>query len=222
MESYTFSRVLGPIPNLRLFKPHDNCSIDRFVEEKRKSPFNHDFHGFSQHENVTSLVPYFRHLNQSVVVGHGRSDFYRASKIMSNFLAVNSLPWANIVTHSDTAEGTYSRISTTICTLIRCYGFTWTLNPCRVVYSSVNSNQYVNNLLTNQIAYSTLHGHLIAGEERFRVVLMDNDDVVFSLYSFTRGAGLIGSVAMPFIRPIQSRFFHDVTESMRQLMIINT
>jgi hypothetical protein len=35
-------------------------------------------------------------------------------------------------------------------------------------------------------------------------------DVVLELSSFTKGAGALGFIAMPFIRPIQFAFFKDV------------
>jgi uncharacterized protein (UPF0548 family) len=59
---------------------------------------------------------------------------------------------------------------------------------------------------------------LIAGEERLRVLQMENDDVLFEAYSFTKGSGLLGAVAMPFIRPLQKWFFEGMATNMVTLM----
>lgn len=40
-------------------------------------------------------------------------------------------------------------------------------------------------IFTNTCTYTS-------GEERFRVALKDNDDVVFSILSYTKGSGLLG------------------------------
>ncbi len=69
----------------------------------------------------------------------------------------------------------------------------------------------------SHIAFATLRGHLIAGEERFRVRKEANNDVFFDMDSFSKGAGL-GVVAMPFIRQIQRQFFVDQSLAMRRLM----
>ena len=98
----------------------------------------------------------------------------------------------------------------------------WALNPCRV--TSVRKDKYL-----SEIAFSTLSGHLIAGEERFRVILDPHDDVYFSLFSFTKGAssgpgvlglggGLLGRIVMPLIRPLQKSFFTNQLREMNSLM----
>jgi uncharacterized protein (UPF0548 family) len=220
--------ALGSLPNIRIFR-HDQKSIDKTINSKQQTPFNHEYSGLSYSDADPSIPKSFRFLNESVVIGKGHSDFDKASKAMFAFEAVNSMPWANVVLSSDLKKEDVA-VGTVLCTLIKCYKSVWTLNPCRVCYihrggfdrtkqkemDFVNKNRFKH---VNQIAYSTVEGHLIAGEERYRVSLMSNDDVVFDIYSFTKGSGLLGTIAMPFIRPIQSAFFKDVTLSMKKLMM---
>ena len=42
-----------------------------------------------------------------------------------------------------------------------------------------------------------------------------------SLLPSPKGAGIVGTLAMPFIRPIQRRFFQDVATSMRTIVRTN-
>lgn len=205
----------GPIPSIRLLKPHDSRTVNAFLSEKHQSPFNHEHSGKSENCEFHCAVPAnFRELNVSVVVGSGERDYMRATQAMHKFDMVDALPWAKIIT-TRKPKGRLAP-GTILCTLIRCYGVAWSLNPCRVVYST-----------PNQVAYSTVVGHLIEGEERFRVQWRpgrtNNDgDVVFSIYSYTKGAGLLGTAAMPFIRPIQHWFFRDVAQSMKRIVAANT
>jgi uncharacterized protein (UPF0548 family) len=88
----------------------------------------------------------------------------------------------------------------------------------------------------SEITYSTLEGHLIEGEERYRVVFTKNaytsacdgrqygpGEVVFEMFSFTKGAhGALGYVTMPIIKPLQDKFFRDLATSFRQLMATKT
>jgi uncharacterized protein (UPF0548 family) len=220
--------ALGSIPNIRIFR-HDQKSIDKTINVKQETPFNHEYSGLSYNDADPSIPKSFRFLNDTVVIGKGLSDFDKASKFMFDFEAVNSMPWANVVLSSNLKKENVA-VGTVLCTLIKCYKSVWTCNPCRVCYIHRSSSDTLKsreiNIVkkngikhVNQIAYSTVEGHLIAGEERFRVSLMSNDDVVFDIYSFTKGSGLLGTLAMPFIRPIQSAFFKDVTLSMKKLMM---
>ena len=103
-------------------------------------------------------------------------------------------------------------------TLVKCYSFIWSFNPCKIV--CLDSQIQSKGTIYSQVAISTLNGHLIEGEEKFRVDLdKQSSNVTLSLSSFTRGSGFLGRLAMPLIRPMQSYFFEDVIESVRSNML---
>lgn len=223
-HSSTLSAAFGSLPNIQILK-HNQRTIDKMINGKRHSPFNHNYSGASCLGGDVLVPKSFRILNESIVVGHGIDDFNRASQIMSSFEMVNAMPWANVVLSAG-AKGADLAVGTVLCTLIKCYKTVWTLNPCRVCHISRSSDvpsikRRDGVKFVDQIAYSTVDGHLISGEERFRVMLTSDDDVVFDIYSFTKGAGVLGTLAMPFIRPIQGAFFRDVTLTMKKLMSAN-
>lgn len=206
------------IPNVRIFK-HDQKAIDNFIREKKEVPYNHDYSGLSCLESDTIYPKSFRLLSESIIIGHGPGDFERASKLMFSFDMVNSMAWANVVESSATTKSDMA-VGTVLCTLVKCFNSIWTLNPVRVCHISKSAKNLSKVKKMDQIAYSTITGHMISGEERFRVTLENNNDVVFEIFSFTRGAGVLGTLSMPFIRPIQSAFFRDVTLTMKNLMKI--
>lgn len=225
VRSSVILKAFGPLPNVQLLM-HSQKVVDKTIKRKREAQFNHQFAGASCTD--AEAPKSFRILNESLIVGHGLKDFHRASTFMFSFEMVNQMPWANVVISSDTEKASIT-VGTVLCTLIKCYRSVWTLNPVRICHISRTSEDEkilgkgASRLregakLVDQIAYSTIDGHLISGEERFRVSLMSNDDVVFDIYSFTKGAGAIGTIAMPFIRPIQGAFFRDVTLCMQKIM----
>lgn len=67
------------------------------------------------------------------------------------------------------------------------------------------------------VAYTTLRGHLLAGEERLAVVGDKNDErVMVHILSVSRGAGIMGRLCYPFIWPMQRRFFKAQLDSIEQ------
>lgn len=56
-------------------------------------------------------------------------------------------------------------------------------------------------------AYTTLDGHLLAGEERLAITRDGPDAVVAHILSVSRGNGFLGRLVFPFIGPMQRRFF---------------
>lgn len=185
-------------------------------------PINHNYSGASCNEDGANCPKSFLRLNESIVIGRGFDDFQRASRIMFSFGMVDGMSWANIVTLTGVKK-TDLAVGSSLGTLIKCYNSIWTLNPCRICHLNRSGNASLiskrNGVkCVDQIAYSTVVGHLISGEERFRVILADNDQVIFDIYSFTKGAGGLGKLVMPFIRPIQRSFFRDVTLTMKKLM----
>ena len=157
--------------------------------------------------------PGYTVLRRRTVLGKGRAIFQRATEAMFKYEMIDRLSWAKMVVLPDSDE---------LATVVRCFGCFWSFNPSRQVCAFKNRRVQVADLLgggarpmVSQVAYSTLEGHLIAGEERFRVVLdTHSGSVTFEALSFTRGAGWLGRVAMPLIRPLQHNFFRETGRAM--------
>jgi uncharacterized protein (UPF0548 family) len=157
----------------------------------------------------------YRVNNKRVVIGKGRDAYRKASKIVLNMEMLNALRWGSIARPLN-AQGLPTQNALQkgdiFGTLILCYRILWTLNPCRVV-SVVNTSNLA------QIGFSTLHGHLLSGDERFCVLYNDEtEEVSFDMFSFSKGCGILGALSMPMIRPIQKHFFKEMVKSMNELM----
>ena len=201
-------------PNIRLLK-HSSIASCEYLQDLKDAPFNHEYAGFSKQSDEAPCSS-FRVLHTKSKIGEGKADFDKASKYLHSFEMINSLGWAEMVTCPTLRPGDV------IGTLVNCYKLVWSLNPCRVTSVRRDNN-------FSEVAFSTLSGHLIAGEERFRVTLDPDDNVYFSLFSFTKGAssgpgilgiggGIVGKIAMPFIRPLQRTFFKNQLQAMSTLM----
>jgi len=169
----------------------------------------------SSFEPPTTSSPFdsFRETNYSVCIGQGARDFAKATNLLFSFANINSLTWAKVVLLKKNRSSATSVVKGDVLgTLVRCYGLVWALNPCRVVCAEKKG-------ALSQIAFSTLRGHLIAGEERFRVIMDDQGLVFFDAYSFTKGSGVLGTLAMPLIRPLQRAFFNDQGAAMKAHMV---
>ena len=209
------------LPNIQITK-HNQGAINKMLLKVESLPINHDYPGASCNDDGANCPKSFLRLNESIVIGRGLNDFQRASRIMLSFGMVDGMSWASIVTRTGVKKADLA-VGSSLGTLIKCYNTMWTLNPCRISHLSRSGNASPISKLhgfkrVDRIAYSTVSGHLISGEERFRVVLAENDDVIFDIYSFTKGAGGLGKLVMPFIRPIQRAFFRDVTLTMKKLI----
>jgi uncharacterized protein (UPF0548 family) len=116
----------------------------------------------------------------------------------------------------------YNLSNAIVCTHVFSYGF-WTINPCKIINILKESKVSINGEVktVTEVVISTRKGHLIQGEERFRVVYNQDKTVDFDMYSFTKGSGLLGAIAMPLIRPLQDNFFKDNVKSMKSMMSVS-
>ena len=73
--------------------------------------------------------------------------------------------------------------------------------------------------LISQISFTTVKGHLLTGEERFRIIYdINNDNVIFDMYSFSKPSNVLGWIALPYVRYVQGTFFREQAGAMRRLI----
>lgn len=214
--------------------------------------------------NMSKMRGYVRKREQ-VVVGFGMRDFVRATNLLFNFDHVNRLNWVNMARHCSVLQkgDCIASVSKFYSTPI------WSFNPCKI------TNVFANNTYTtdadaltiasdvlsrgesrsnssfrycgrmSEVVFSTLQGHMIAGQEAMRVFTVplelqhlfnierstkkviktkgwrgsaDEVVVVFEVESHSRGSGVLGTLYMPLLRPLQTKFMRDCCKSMALLM----
>lgn len=222
-ESFAAAHItsfIGSFPALSIL-PFTEIDIRCRLKDADHSPFNHIFVDRIASIDRHDVPPKGYKIKSKVVeCGKGIETFHRASKIMKRFAMINGLSWAKFVSQ-DSLE--ILAPGSTVATVVKCYGLVWSFNPCRIVTAFYDNQMKIRPLLADEkrcseISFATLEGHLIAGAEKFRVVLHSDERVTYEMISFTKGAGLFGSISMPFIRPLQSHFFNDQAKLLLQLL----
>jgi uncharacterized protein (UPF0548 family) len=237
--------VLGIVlPDIRPWMHQPHYSYQRLFDLS-KYGFNHRNVGRSC--NIDDDEVWDKHpvgspvKRRRVILGKGKRLYIKATEAMFKFDMINELDWAKIVILRDN-KSKRSHLGdhynddelparAMVATIVKCYNMFWSFNPSRLVCTHKYKEGHIRTkrdgldsdlkpVRISQIAYSTVFGHLIAGEERWRVIYdeSDTDDVIFEVISFTRGYGVLGKLAFPLIEPLQNKFFDETTEKMVEII----
>ena len=234
-----FREVLGGFPYLSLRRP-SRPAVESYLARLSllQVPFNHDFAHLLCDPLCNLPGAPFVINHRRVVVGSGQRDFDIASQLLLDFSFINAetLTWAEVVVLPGTLQSSTRRVrlGEVIGTLVRCGWLIWVLSPCRVTCVSCDVEHTTNMrvqtsgatippLRSAMVGFSTVKGHLLAGEERFRVELVpvpgsSTEEVVLDMLSFSRGDGWLGWLVFPVVRGIQRAFFRAIERSFLALM----
>ncbi|KAJ1631386.1 hypothetical protein T492DRAFT_59166 [Pavlovales sp. CCMP2436] len=144
----------------------------------------------------------------SIELGHGRCVYDRAVCALRELRMHHLSPSRGIATLvtrprprllAGAGLVTWARSSTGL----------YALNACRIVYDEQTK-------CSTTVAYGTLVGHWIAGEEAMAVRIDRDGLVTFSLLSISRGSGF-GVILFPFLFSMQRGFFVEQLTVMRRL-----
>jgi uncharacterized protein (UPF0548 family) len=208
------------------------------------------------HSAIESTVtpPGYAAKRRRIVLGRGGRVFAKATNLLQSFSFLKALDWVDV-------SPSYLHKGDTFATITRFYGLPiWSFNPCRCIssmvgtpFSSCDSSGDGRSGQYSEVVFSTLEGHVIAGEEAFRVYMEgkcgmcvqervprstgsllkgvlnsgsavpdipgeDGRAVLFEVVSCSRGSGVLGSLLMPLLRPLQDRFMRDCCQSMFDLV----
>jgi uncharacterized protein (UPF0548 family) len=186
-----------------------------------KRSVNHPFYGWCcSSEFPDSPSEYFVVNKWSQELGRGEAVFKQASEIIRSFQMTNSLKWIEVHCQKLHNGGTGTdtddlKEGKPLCTLACCLGI-WVLNPCRII--SAKFDEKVLDNRATEIAFTTLSGHLLAGEERFTVLMKTDGLVRLDMYSFSRPANILGLIGLPYVRWIQKQFFREQGRIMTYLI----
>lgn len=192
--------LLGALPALRLSRPSSG-EMDAFVRRQRSKGLNCRETGLVLRYLRTGERPSGLQLcERSAVVGHGRKAYERARGLLRKGKLLSGVHWAAIHFVGDPAE------ARDLATVAQCYRAVWSLNPCRVTHLSLARTR-------STLAYATLEGHLLDGEEAIDVCLSRDGSVRVRVASLSKGSGWLGALAVPFIVPIRRAFLSATVAS---------
>ncbi|KAJ1631797.1 hypothetical protein T492DRAFT_993015 [Pavlovales sp. CCMP2436] len=188
------------IPALRVTRP-SAAEVDEFVRRQGSKGFNSRAQGHVVNYLHTGERPAGLQLcERSAVVGRGQQAYDRARNALANGELISGVPWATICLGGKPAE------APDLATVVQCYRSVWCLNPCRVTYAALGTTH-------STVAYATLNGHLLEGEEAFDLRMALDGRVHVRVASLSKGSGVLGTLATPFIAPIRRAFLAAAAQS---------
>ena len=136
------------------------------------------------------------------VLGFGKVLYSEISGKILNGKWPNTMTWAKIYSQGS------NDIGDLLLTHTRCFGV-WSVNPCRITTKTTNS--FVGGKGDETIfAYRTVDGHLLQGEESYRLRYRESsNEVELQIITCARINSIFRPFLEPFIRPLQDRFLRE-------------
>ena len=174
--------------------------IERFLDISRELPLSYAPAGLAR-----TGAPGFRIDEHVVAIGAGDATFARATAALVEWRHFD-LGWVTL--HPRQAGITDG---TVVAVAIRHFGF-WSLNGCRVVYSTADSRES-----RLGFAYGTLTNHAECGEEIFEVRLHPRTgEVTYRIRAVSRPRAPLARLGYPLTRLLQARFRRDSAAAVRR------
>ncbi|KAG8470482.1 hypothetical protein KFE25_008903 [Diacronema lutheri] len=191
---------IGVLPAVRITRPSAD-QIDAFVQRQRDTGFNTREQGTILHYLSSGQRPHHLQLcERAAVIGRGQEAYDRARRALAKGELLVGVDWAAVHFLAQPA------VARDLATVVKCYRCVWSLNPCRVTHVALGTTR-------STLAYATLDGHLLEGEEAFDVRLERDGAVHVRVTSLSKGSGVLGKLAVPFIIPIRRAFLAAAVDS---------
>ena len=181
-----------------LLSPPSKAVLVAFLERQRPAAFTYAGVGLTR--DGASSPGFVRDAYQARV-GRGQVVFDRARMMLERW-RVHEAPGLSAYTGGRDLEP-----DQTVAVVARVL-FVHVLCACRVVYIVDEARRF-------GFGYGTLPDHPECGEERFLIEWLGNDDVVFSLFSFSRPASPLFWLGYPVGRLAQYVYSHRYLQAMR-------
>lgn len=227
--------------------------IQAFLSEQRTKSFNHPFVGATRLGCGGAVeAPRWAVNEFGAVVGHGQLAYSAAAEALQTWNVMEGVGWAGVSCEA-AGGGDKDGVGRGVATVAQTFAkFLWVLNPCRQVYADRDlgvafppglekflpagsaerfegegGGRRGSKDKLSQIAYATVEGHLLRGEERLLVAWDGKErgprgrgggEVRFEVYSISSGAPGLGQVLFPLVAPMQRRYFQAQVDAMKLLV----
>jgi uncharacterized protein (UPF0548 family) len=174
-------------------------TVQAFLEQQTRAGFSYQEIGLTQ--EATRPSGYFLD-STCVIVGKGHDAFFRARAALKRWAMHNS-PILQLK-----PDGVKLEVGLSVCVQVGIAGI-FLLNACQVVYVIDQPRSF-------GFGYGTLHDHPARGEERFLLEHQENDDVVLSLFAFSKPSSWLYWLGLPVTRLMQTAFTRTYIQNMKR------
>jgi len=132
-----------------------------------------------------------------ILVGtKGDIDYEKAKRALKSWRQFQ-LGWTEVDANTEVRKGNG------VCVLIHPLPRVWVQNPLEISYVIEDEKKRKK---TFSFAHTTLHGHLLAGEEKFTVEKEEDERVYFKVETFSKADHILAKVTYPAVRALQKIF----------------
>ena len=183
----------------------DGRKNDRKNDGKSKNRFNIDVDDVGKTRDFQKFVAKNREGEKKkyaidetkILVGtKGDIDYEKAKRALTSWRHFQ-LGWTEVDANTEVRKGNG------VCVLIHPLPQVWVQNPLEISYVIEEEKKRKK---TFSFAHTTLHGHLLAGEEKFTVEKEEDERVYFKVETFSKADHIVAKVTYPAVRALQKIF----------------
>ena len=183
----------------------DGRKNDRKNDGKSKNRFNidvddvgktRDFQKFVAKNRESEKKKYAIDETKILVGTKGDIDYEKAKRALKSWRQFQ-LGWTEVDANTEVRKGNG------VCVLIHPLPRVWVQNPLEISYVIEEEKKRKK---TFSFAHTTLHGHLLAGEEKFTVEREEDERVYFKVETFSKADHILAKVTYPAVRALQKIF----------------
>jgi uncharacterized protein (UPF0548 family) len=180
-------------------RPPSRAFLESLREQQRHAAFTYANVGATR---TGAVITGFKTDTYSVHVGRGQAVFQAAKRMLEGW-QIHQARGLQLCTdgHNLETQQTVVLVARVLFVNVMC--------ACRVTY-------IINEARAFGFAYGTLPAHPECGEERFLVEWLENDEVRFSLFSFSKPSSLLFWLAYPVGRLLQRVYSHRYLQAMQK------
>jgi uncharacterized protein (UPF0548 family) len=176
--------------------------VQEFLERQTRAGFSYQEVGATL--DATRPAGYFLDSTR-VTIGKGHEAFSRAREAFKSW-TMHSSPMLQLK-----PDGVKLEVDSSVCIQVG-WGGILLLNACQVVYVIDQPRSF-------GFGYGTLHDHPARGEERFLLEHQENDDVVLSLFAFSKPSSWLYWLGLPVTRLMQAAFTRTYILNMKRVVM---
>jgi len=177
-------------------KNDDGKSKNRFNIDDDDVGKTRDFQKFVAMNREGEKKKYAIDETKILVGTKGDIDYEKAKRALKSWRQFQ-LGWTEVDANTEVRKGNG------VCVLIHPLPRVWVQNPLEISYVIEDEKKRKK---TFSFAHTTLHGHLLAGEEKFSVEKEEDERVYFKVETFSKADHILAKVTYPAVRALQKIF----------------